>query len=284
MTESHAQKPPNQLYAIHPVNEQQILDTLQSKGIALETLTQNILQAYDMDHFGGTEAIDILADKSSITQSTRVLDVCCGMGGPARYLAQNYGCHVTGIDITASRIEAATRFAQLVKLNHLVDFQVGNALDMPFPDQQFDVVIGQDAWWHVPDKAVLLAECARVLKPEGILAFSDMLKRNALTPTEVTFLTEEMAAAPMISLDDYNAFLADAGFTLLEREDLSDQYAQALMDGQAPSQKAQKEMDQRGQTRQQDESYGGTFYVSFVGFYSEKKMGSGRFVARLDAK
>ena len=229
MSESNMQKSPSQLYNVHPVNEQQILETLESKGIALEALTQDILQAYDMDHFGGAEAIDILAQKAGITPSTKVLDVCCGMGGPSRYLAQNYGCHVTGIDITEKRIQAAIRFAKLVKLDHLVDFQVGNALDIPFPNQSFDVVIGQDAWWHVPDKDRLLGECARVLKAGGIIAFSDMLKRKALTPTEVAFLTEEMAAAPMITLDDYNAFLANAGFTLLEREDLSDQYTQALM-------------------------------------------------------
>lgn len=69
----------------------------------------------------------------------------CG-SGPARYLAHRYGCRVMGLDITASRHQSALRLTKLVKLDHLVDFRLGNALEMPFSDNTFDVVIGQEAW------------------------------------------------------------------------------------------------------------------------------------------
>jgi sarcosine/dimethylglycine N-methyltransferase len=154
-------------YETHPISEYEILEKLRADGIELEGLTEEILKDYDQDHFGGLEAVDVLAEKAGITSGTRVLDVCSGMGGPARYLAHRLGCRVTGLDITPSRHESAMRLTRLVGLDQLVDFRLGNALDMPFADAAFDVVIGQEAFAHVPDKPRLIAECARVVKPGG---------------------------------------------------------------------------------------------------------------------
>jgi sarcosine/dimethylglycine N-methyltransferase len=154
-------------YETHPINEQQIFRKLEADGIALEGLTEDILQAYDQDHFGGLEQLGILREKAGIGPDSRVLDVCSGVGGPARYLAHRYGCPVTGLDITESRHLAAQRLTGLVGLGHLVDFRLGNALAMPFADRSFDVVIGQEAFAHVPDKPRLIAECARVVKVGG---------------------------------------------------------------------------------------------------------------------
>ena len=138
-------------YENHPINEQQILHGLARDGVELTTLTEEVLKDYDQDHFGGLEAVDELAAKAGISAGARVLDVCSGMGGPARYLAHRLGCRVTGLDITESRYEAAIRLTALVQLDHLVDFRLGNALDMPFADATFDAVIGQEAFGHVPD-------------------------------------------------------------------------------------------------------------------------------------
>ena len=121
-------------YETHPINEQQILHDLARDGVALDGLTEAVLQDYDQDHFGGLAAVDVLAEKAGIGPDSHVLDVCSGMGGPARYLAYHHGCRVTGLDITASRHEGAIRLTGMVGLDHLVDFRLGNALDMPFAD------------------------------------------------------------------------------------------------------------------------------------------------------
>ena len=105
------------------------------------------------------------------------------MGGPARYLANRLGCRVTGLDITKSRHEGAIRLTKLVKLDHLVDLHLGNALAMLFADATFDVVIGQEAFAHVPDKPRLIAECARVVIPSGTIAFTDILRKETLEPS-----------------------------------------------------------------------------------------------------
>ena len=102
--------------------------------------------------------------------------MCSGMGGPARYLASRLGCRVTGLDVTQSRHQSAIRLTELVGLQHLVDFRHGSALAMPFADASFDVVIGQEAFAHVPDKPRLIAECARVVKPGGRIAFTDIMR------------------------------------------------------------------------------------------------------------
>ena len=161
-------------YDAHPINEQQILHTLAARGIALDGLTEEILKDHDQDHFGGIEANDLLIAKAGIAREHVVLDVCSGMGGPARYLALRVGCRVVGLDFTESRHLAAQRLTKLVGLDHLVSFRHGNALEMPFEDASFDAVIGQEAWCHVPEKPRLIAECARVVKPGGV----DRLQRH----------------------------------------------------------------------------------------------------------
>ena len=150
-----------QFYETHPINEEQILHDLARDGVALEGLTEAVLQRYDQDHFGGLEAVDILADRAGIGAGMQVLDVCSGMGGPARYLAHHRGCRVTGLDITASRHDGAVRWTRLVGLDDLVDFRLGNALEMPFADAAFDVVIGQEAFFHVPEKPRLMSQRRR---------------------------------------------------------------------------------------------------------------------------
>jgi len=185
------------LYDLHPINERQILDKLKKDGIDLAGLTEDTLQHYDMDHYGGIDAIDALAQNAGIDDTTRVLDVASGMGGPARYLAQNYGCAVTGIDLTESRVAGAKRLTDLVGLSDKVEFGQANALANPFPDQTFDVVIGQEAWCHIPDKQRLIGECVRVTKIGGRLSFTDMLERRIADPETRARLYRGLALADL---------------------------------------------------------------------------------------
>ena len=94
-------------YDTHPINEQQIIDKLQRDGHDPLDVTEDVLQNYDQDHFGGIAANDALASLAGIDADSHVLDVCCGMGGPSRYLVHNYGCRITGIDLAESRINGA---------------------------------------------------------------------------------------------------------------------------------------------------------------------------------
>jgi sarcosine/dimethylglycine N-methyltransferase len=268
-------------YETHPINEQQILHDLARDGIAREGLTEAVLQNYDQDHFGGLEAVDVLATKAGIGPDTHVLDVCSGMGGPARYLAYHHGCRVTGLDITESRYQGALRLTRLVGLDDRVEFRLGNALEMPFADASFDVVLGQEAFAHVPDKPRLIAECARVARPGGVVAFTDILKGPALTPAAYARLEREMTFLSLESLDGYARLLAENGCRVLEQDDLSAWWTEIL--------KQRLEM-YRGLRATTVEKFGaGHFqrwddtYAFFVGLFAHGQLGGGRLVARRGA-
>jgi len=265
-------------YETHPINEQQILHDLARDGVALEGLTEAVLQRYDQDHFGGLEAVDILARKAGIGPDTHVLDVCSGMGGPARYLADRYGCRVTGLDITESRHQGAIRLTRLVGLEGRVAFRLGNALAMPFADASFDVVLGQEAFCHVPDKPRLIAECARVVKPGGKIAFTDILRRDALAPSAYARLEREMTFLSLESLDGYARLLADQGCTVLARDDLGAWWTEIL------KQRLEMYRSLEATTvakfgaehfRRWDDTY-----AFFVGLFARGQLGGGRLVAR----
>src|SRR5262245_28472535 len=216
-------------YDAHPINEEQILHTLAARGIALQGLSEDLLQDHDQDHFGGVGANDILAAKAGIRADHTVLDVCSGMGGPARYLAQRIGCRVVGLDFTESRHLGAQRLTKLVGLDRLVSFRHGNALAMPFDDASFDVVIGQDAWCHGPDQPKLIAGCARVVKPGGKIAFTDILRRPRLSDAELAQLTRGMPFPTLESLEGYSALLALRACQVVVRDDLSEEWARILV-------------------------------------------------------
>jgi sarcosine/dimethylglycine N-methyltransferase len=265
-------------YETHPINEYEILEKLRADGIDQGALTEEILMDYDQDHFGGLQAVDALAEKAGITSASRVLDVCSGMGGPARYLAHRLGCRVTGLDITRSRHEGAVRLTRMVGLDHLVDFCLGNALDMPFADGAFDVVIGQEAFAHVPDKPRLIAECVRVVRPGGIVAFTDILRRDGLSEAELERLRRGMTFQSLETLDGYGALLARSGCTVVAREDLSAWWTEVLkrrLEIYRSLEDTTVAKFGQAHFRRWDETY-----AFFVGLFAAGRLGGGRFVAR----
>jgi sarcosine/dimethylglycine N-methyltransferase len=268
-------------YETHPINEQQILHDLVRNGVELTTLTEDVLKAYDQDHFGGLEAVDILAEQAGIGPESHVLDVCSGIGGPARYLAHRLGCRVTGLDITQSRHEAAVRLTEMVGLDHLVDLRLGNALDMPFADAMFDVVIGQEAFAHVPDKARLIAECARVVKGGGVIAFTDILRRAALSAAEFDRLRREMTFPSLQTLDGYGDLLTSCGCVVVARDDLSAWWTEVLKE-RLEMYRALKDTTVAKFGPAHFHEWDDT-YAFFVGLFAAGRLGGGRLVARREA-
>jgi len=267
-------------YNTHPINEQQILHALTAKGVDLDSLTEDVLKEHDQDHFGGLQATDVLAAKAGICDDHHVLDVCSGMGGPARYIAHRIGCRVTGIDFTESRYLSAVKLTEMVGLDALVDFVHGNALEMPFESRSFDVVIGQEAWCHVPDKPRLIAECARVVKPGGVIAFTDILRTDKLSNADMRRLRSEMTFPDLATISGYGQLLQANGCTLVEHDDLSQVWKKVLEDRLAMYRSLGSETERifgAERAREWDDAY-----AFFVSRYAEGKLGGGRFIARRD--
>jgi SAM-dependent methyltransferase len=108
-----------------------------------QTLTVAQLAPLDQFHLRGILATKELADAAGLEPSSRVLDIGCGIGGPARYLAATFGSEVTGVDLSPGFIDAATYLTVRCALSDRVTFQVGDALHLHFEDGTFDAVFLQ---------------------------------------------------------------------------------------------------------------------------------------------
>lgn len=148
---------------------------LDASDLDQSALTIDDFAGMDEVHTRGREATVEIAGLTQISSDMAVVDVGCGVGGPARYLASTFGCHVQGIDLTPSFIEAANYLTDLVGLSDKVSFENASALDMPYADQSFDLAWTVQMQMNISDKAALYAEILRILKPGGRFVFQDIV-------------------------------------------------------------------------------------------------------------
>jgi ubiquinone/menaquinone biosynthesis C-methylase UbiE len=220
-------------YDFHPISAEQIFSAVAARHIAHEDITQAVLSAHDQDHYGGTEAVDRLMAQAAITAQDHVLDVCAGMGGPARYIAWKTGCQVTGLDLTASRVIGAQALTAATHLTEQVRFVHGNALEMPFDPAQFTCIISQEAFAHIPNKRQLIGQCERALAPGGRMVFSDIMSHQALGRPDAQKLFDGMRFSEIATLGDYQQWFADAGMQWVQSIDLSEEWTRILVDRHA---------------------------------------------------
>ena len=265
-------------YDTHPINEDEILAKLAARGDDLDTLTEDTLKDFDQDHYGGIDVVDTLAARAGITTAHHVLDVCSGMGGPARWIAHRIGCRVTGLDFTLSRIESARQLTARVKLAHLVDFAHGDATAMPFAANSYDVVMSQEAWLHIPDKAAVIAESVRVAKPGGVIAFTDAVLRARLSTEEESRLGTEMHAPGVATTEQYLSLLRAQGCAITSCEDLSTEWSEVLVKRLAMY-RSLRDTTVAKFGAAHFEAWDHT-YSFFVGLFTVGKLGGARIVAR----
>ena len=267
----------NVFYNTHPISESQVLDKLAQTGADTSILTVELLQHHDQDHFGGLAATDALALHARINESTHVLDLCCGLGGPARYLAYHYGCRVTGVDMNTDRLAGAVRLTERTKLQDRVLFHHANALQTGLADETFDVIVSQEAFCHIPNKKTLITECVRLLKPGGRIVYTDILARSSMTNEIRSRLETEMVFSELSTLEQYCHLLEEKGCQVIEVEDLSDNWAQILIERLAMY-RSLKEQTVSSFDLAHFQEWDRT-YSFFVGLYRSGELGGGRFVA-----
>lgn len=144
-----------------------ILAALEQAGIDIDALTCGDLELLDEFHLRGHAATRELARAAALQADHRVLDLGCGVGGPARYLATVSGCRVEGVDLVASYCAAATELTRRVGLADRVCFRQGDMRALPYAARTFDRVWSQHTLMNIPGKAALAVETRRVLRPRG---------------------------------------------------------------------------------------------------------------------
>jgi sarcosine/dimethylglycine N-methyltransferase len=267
-----------EFYDRHPISEAQVLAALaRRRGRVVGDVTADDLFEFDQDHYGGLAAVDALARRAGITATTRVLDLCAGLGGPARFLASRRACQVVAVELNAGRAAGAARLTRLVSLQQRVRVVRGDATRLPLASGRFDACLSQEAFLHVEDKAAVLGEAHRVLAPGGRLAFTDWVARPRLGDGERRRLREWMAAVSLQTLDTYRALLGAAGFGAVTVEDLADEWRAVLRTRLTMFRALRADTVARlGEARYRE--YDG-LYAFFVGLIEAGKLGGGRFSA-----
>jgi SAM-dependent methyltransferase len=143
-----------------------------------QALTVAQLAPLDQFHTRGILATGELAEAARLEPSTRVLDLGCGLGGPARYLAATFGCKVTGVDLSPAFIDAATYLTARCGLSDRVTFEVADGLHLPFDNASFDAVFLQHVAMNIEDRTALYAALHRILSPGGRLVIYDIVLRD----------------------------------------------------------------------------------------------------------
>jgi MPBQ/MSBQ methyltransferase len=195
------------------------------------------LAPVDEFHIGGGSATESFANKLPFKKGDRLLDVGCGLGGPARYFANRFGAHVTGIDLTPEYIEVATELSRRTHQSKVTTFEVGNARAMHYGDAHFDGAITMHVAMNIYDREGLYGEVARVLKPGATFGIYDVMKGNVEPIVYPVPWAMTEATSHLRTPAETQALLRAAGFEILEVEDRTS-HAQAFFQGAIEAAKA----------------------------------------------
>lgn len=208
-------------YQVSSLTER-IIEAVKASGLDPDGLRPEDLAPIDEFHIGGRAATRHVLAKMGLTGSEHLLDVGCGIGGAARYIAASVGCRVTGIDLTPEYVEAARDLSARTGLAERTRYQVASALQMPFGDAAFDAAITLHVAMNIKDRAGLYREVARVLRPGAVFAIYDVMQgRNDGLRYPVPW-AETPAGSHLTTPDEMQSLLAEAGFEVGEVEDRTD--------------------------------------------------------------
>ncbi len=266
------------MYDRHPISAAQVIARLTSERGDLSDVGPEDLFAHDQDHYGGLDANDAIARLADLKRGMHVADFCAGLGGPARYLAHSRGVHVTGIDLNAGRVAGAAELTRLVGLEDQVEVREGDVTATGLSDAEFDAVVSQEAFLHVPDKAAVVREAHRVLRPGGRLVFTDWVLHAPLTDADADVLWRGLAAQTLQSISDYEALLQSAEFTVERTDDLTADWAVILDQRFAMYEALRAETGAAGLPQGEDAFY--EAYARLVALVRDGVLGGGRFAAR----
>ncbi len=157
-------------------------------------------------HPGGFTATNELLHKLCIDQNSHVIDIACGKGSSALYIAKRYGCRVTAIDISSELIEEARRSAARREIAKRVNFSVCDAMKLPFDDNSFDAAISQAMLVLVDDKIQAIKEAKRVVKKGGKAGWLELSWKAEPTEQFLDYVSNVLCSYCMRKAETYEGW------------------------------------------------------------------------------
>jgi len=220
--------------------EARILAGIRAAGLDPEQrLTPEALAALDHFHTGGLRASRELLEVAQIRPEDRVLDIGAGLAGSARLLASEVGCRVDCIEMSADYCAGAVLLNRLTGLEDRIQVHQGSALDLPFPDDSFDVVWMQNVGMNIADKPRLYAEIFRVLRPGGRYAFQEMAAGDEATSYFPLPWASEPGDSFLVRFEEMRTVLGECGFVTELFEDTSDEHLRRTIANATPAAQGQ---------------------------------------------
>ncbi len=198
-----------------------LLNAIEAALAAIGKTTANVtitdLAPVDEFHIGGRFATDNLIEQLHFSNGDHVLDVGCGLGGAARYVATKCKTRVTGIDLAAEYIETGKALCRWLNLEASVSLEQGSALSMPFQDYSFDGGYMLHVGMNIDNKASLFAEINRVLKPGSYLGVYDVMRQKEGGVIYPVPWATDRSTCKLSSPAQYLQALSSAGFKIISQ-------------------------------------------------------------------
>lgn len=195
---------------------------LEKLGVDLNALTPADLAPVDEFHTAGRATTLMALERTPLQSGMHVLDLGCGIGGTARCLAKEYGCRVSGIDLTPEYIEVARILTERMGLSDACDFHLGSANDLPFSDSSFDAAVSFHVAMNIEDRSSLYSEASRVLPAGAPLCMFDVMKGPTSGMRYPVPWAETEATSFLKSREETSELLRDAGFHIESEENMRD--------------------------------------------------------------
>jgi len=208
---------------------ERVLSVLRAANGVNAPVTPEALAPIDHFHGRGVVATEELAALLKPLPGERILDIGSGVGGPARWIAAKFGCHVTGVDLTPEFCEAAEALNAAAGMTDRVTIKPGSATNLPLPDTSFDRAYSQNVVMNIADKKQVYREAFRVLRPGGMLALSNICAGATGEP----FFPVPWATTPATSFlatpEQTRADLVATGFEIVSFRDTTDALLPAVI-------------------------------------------------------
>jgi ubiquinone/menaquinone biosynthesis C-methylase UbiE len=171
----------------------------------------------DSMHPGSLELTNELAEKIEIVKESKVLDVACGFGTTAIYIAKNFGCYVTGIDLSEKNVLEAKKISLMEGTSNLTNFKVSDAENIvDFGDETFDYALSECSFCLFPDKKKASEEIYRVIRKQGRIGLSDIVISQQIPQNVKDTLNKFVCILEAENERQYTKYLETAGFTNIQ--------------------------------------------------------------------